>query len=102
MKKIVYVLMIVLMIWQGCTYETLPSPDSCETNGVVLDSVIIENTLCGADDGRIEVVASGGTGSYQYSLDGGALQSSPIFENLSAAGYTVTVVDNECSQSQEV
>src|SRR5690606_27245270 len=49
------------------------------------------------DDGVISVTVSGGTGSYQYSLDGTNFQDVSIFEGLAAGVYTVTVMDeNEC------
>ncbi|MEI6766035.1 MAG: gliding motility-associated C-terminal domain-containing protein, partial [Bacteroidota bacterium] len=51
-----------------------------------------------AGDGVINVVAGGGTGAYSFSLNGGDVQSSPVFNNLIAGTYTVTVFDaNGCS-----
>jgi len=51
-------------------------------------------TYTGAD-GSITVTASGGKGTYQYSLDNGATwQSSNIFISLSAATYQIKVRDN--------
>jgi gliding motility-associated-like protein len=52
----------------------------------------------GGNDGSIEVAASGGTGIYEYSLDGGAYQSNGLFTGLSAATYSVTIRDeNSCT-----
>lgn len=46
------------------------------------------------NNGRITVAASGGSGSgYEYQLGSGAFQSSPVFEQLAAGQYTVTVKD---------
>jgi len=51
-----------------------------------------------AMDGLIIVYASGGTGAYTYSLNGGTPQSSNSFSNLGADTYTVLVTDgNNCS-----
>jgi gliding motility-associated-like protein len=51
-----------------------------------------------ATDGEIVVSANGGTGSYMYALNGGAAQSSNIFNGLSAGNYEVIVSDaNGCS-----
>ncbi|WP_198659641.1 SprB repeat-containing protein, partial [Nubsella zeaxanthinifaciens] len=51
------------------------------------------NITChGGANGSFEVLANGGSGSYQYSLDGGTtFQPSPSFAGLRAGGYTVTV-----------
>ncbi|MBL7783637.1 MAG: proprotein convertase P-domain-containing protein, partial [Saprospiraceae bacterium] len=43
------------------------------------------------NDGAITVTATGLDGNYQYSLNGGAPQSSNVFDNLSAGTYTVVV-----------
>lgn len=53
------------------------------------------NVLChGAATGAITVEASGGTGNYQYSKDGGASwQSSNVFTGLVAGNYPVVVKD---------
>ncbi len=52
------------------------------------------NISCnGRADGVIEVVASGGTGPYTYSLDGGAAQASGTFDGLAPGQYTVTATD---------
>jgi hypothetical protein len=51
-----------------------------------------------ASDGMITVTASGGTGALSYSLNGGTLQTSNIFNGLAAGTYTVVVTDvNNCS-----
>lgn len=45
-------------------------------------------------DGSISVLANGGTPPYQYSIDGGlSYQSTPVYQNLCAGGYTVFVKD---------
>jgi uncharacterized protein (DUF2141 family) len=56
-------------------------------------------------DGSIEVAAFGGTNisGYNYSLNGGPLQSSGLFENLGAGPYTVTVFDDlDCTASIDI
>jgi subtilisin-like proprotein convertase family protein len=54
----------------------------------------------GTSGGTINASASGGTSPYQYSLNGGAPQSSGTFSNLPSGTYTVEVVDaNGCTGS---
>lgn len=49
---------------------------------------------CSGNNGSIEVIVTGGTPPYQYNIDGGANQSSNIFNNLSFGGYAIQVIDN--------
>lgn len=52
---------------------------------------------CGVNNGSLTVAASGGTGTYTYSI-GGPFQVSPTFTSLSPTSYTVTVQDaNGCT-----
>ncbi len=57
------------------------------------------NALCsGASNGTISVGASGGTGPYQYSMNGGTYQLTGAYSGLAAGNYTVTVRDaNLCT-----
>ncbi len=57
------------------------------------------NVSCfGGDNGSVTVVGTGGALEYEYSLNGGAYQSSGKFDDLSAGSYTVTVRDaNLCT-----
>lgn len=65
----------------GCTDTIVDSIANAYNITLTLDSV--QNVSCpGANDGRIEVTASGGTSPYQYSLDNVVFQSSNVFENL--------------------
>ena len=48
----------------------------------------------------IEVTTSGGLAPYSYQINGGSLQSSPIFANLTPGTYTIQVVDaNGCTDT---
>jgi gliding motility-associated-like protein len=62
------------------------------------------NVSCfGGNTGSVTVAGAGGTPAYQYSLNGGALQSSGTFTPLTAATYTVTIQDgNGCTVTQSV
>ena len=51
----------------------------------------------GANDGSITANASGGTGTFTYSIDGINFQSNSLFSGLIAGNYTITYKDvNDC------
>ncbi|MBN1111638.1 MAG: SprB repeat-containing protein, partial [Bacteroidales bacterium] len=66
---------------------------------IVITSVVAQNPLCFTSaNGKIVVVAEGGTGNLNYKINGGAAQDNGTFDNLAAGNYTVTVTDeNNCS-----
>jgi gliding motility-associated-like protein len=58
---------------------------------------------CNGNTATLVGVASGGTPTYQYSLNGGAYQSGATFSNLNAGSYTLVVKDaNNCSATNTV
>ncbi|MEK7256359.1 MAG: SprB repeat-containing protein, partial [Bacteroidota bacterium] len=85
---------------------------SCEVTGGIFNltapnsltlSVSKTNpTVCNATDGSITVTASGGTGNYQFSKDGGATwQSGNVFSGLAAGSFQIMArnVGGSCSTS---
>jgi gliding motility-associated-like protein len=76
----------------GCPVEAtavVTQPDSLGIS--VID--IVDNICFGESLGSITVAASGGTGPYEYSLDGFSFQTDPTLANLAAGIYTITVLD---------
>lgn len=72
---------------QSSTIVTITEPDA-----LALSASAVGNT--------ITATANGGTPPYQFSLNGGTLQSSGIFTDLPAGEYTVMAVDdNGCTVS---
>jgi len=72
---------------------------------VVTYSSSASNVSCnGNTDGTITLTASGGGGTYQYSIDGGTtFQSSGSFASLGAATYSIVVEDvNGCQATGSV
>lgn len=60
-----------------------------------LTATNVDDVLChGENTGSITVTPTGGLPPYQYSLNGGALQASPTFNNLPAGVYSVRVEDS--------
>ncbi len=49
----------------------------------------VNPTLCVLSDGSITITATGGTGSFEYSINGTTWQASNTFANLVAGSYTV-------------
>ena len=82
----------------GCTRDTtvlITTPPE-----IVVDNIIITDvTGCFGDaSGAVTVAGSGGTGTINYSLNGGGFQGSGIFNSLSAGNHTITLKDdNDCT-----
>jgi|GEM_PF-412723 len=78
----------------SCTTTTLVVVNNL--GGPVLGSPNITNVSCyGGTDGSITLSSSGGTGSMQYSINGGTtFQTSPVFSNIGAGAYICVVKDN--------
>jgi gliding motility-associated-like protein len=67
---------------------------------VVTLSAAATTAGCAGNDGTITATAGGGTGAYQYSIDGINFQASNQFNGVSPGPYTVTVKDvNGCSKT---
>lgn len=75
---------------------TAPAP-------VTMGSAITQPSCFGESNGSITLSGSGGTGSFQYSKDGGAFQADSVFENLSANTFTMRIRDaNLCTVQQAI
>ncbi len=83
----------------GCTNSTtvnIINPSAVNAGAVLTQPILCANS----NNAIITGNGSGGTGSYQFSLNGGPNQASPTFSGLASGSYTVTVTDaNGCSQS---
>ncbi len=85
-----------------CTYETSFFVGEPEPLAFSLSGVDIE--CFGDGNGVVEINnISGGTLPYSFSLNGGPLTSSTIFNNLSGGDYEVTLIDaNGCTLSDMI
>ncbi len=64
----------------------------------VIDTIITQPENCGMSNGSLSITASGGVGSYQYSLDGNTFQLANSFTDLSAGNYNLQIIDEDgCS-----
>jgi len=72
----------------------------CTGVTIVINTTVTNNTPCAAATGSIVATASGGTGPYTFSINGGAFQSSNTFNNLNTAQYFITAKDvNGCTST---
>ena len=83
-------------------YVTVTDASGCTgSDGVVVSAsapivvkLLATAPLCpGSSDGAVSLAAEGGTGPYQYALQGGTPQSDSLFALLPAGNYTVQVID---------
>jgi gliding motility-associated-like protein len=59
---------------------------------IVIDNMIVTNPSCGASDGALEAVVSGGTPGYTY-LWNGSIAGNPI-TNIPSGSYVLEITDN--------
>ncbi|HLO58223.1 MAG TPA: gliding motility-associated C-terminal domain-containing protein [Bacteroidales bacterium] len=72
---------------------------------VTIDTIDIANATCnGIHDGAVTLKVTGGTGTYQYSTDGGStFGGASILAALASGNYTIVVRDgNDCNSEQSL
>lgn len=85
----------------GC--EATQSVQLSTPNAPVINSAPTTNADCNLSNGSVNVSASGGVGTLDYSIDGGAPQATGLFSGLAPGDYEVTVTDdNGCEFSQNI
>ncbi|MDJ1504202.1 hypothetical protein, partial [Xanthocytophaga agilis] len=79
----------------GCFFNTTAAVGTNCPGGCTLAAAsTVTDLVChNGTTGRITVSASGGTGLYEYSLDGTTYQNIAVFNNLTAGNYTVYTRD---------
>ena len=95
----------------GGTYDvTITDGNNCETLGAVtidensnLNIMVdgMDETCVDDSDGRIEITSPVGA-NWIYSINGGAFQSSPIFENLPSGNYDLVLNDGDCEYESSI
>ncbi|MFM7726926.1 MAG: SprB repeat-containing protein, partial [Flavobacteriales bacterium] len=82
----------------GCTYTASSASVVTEPTALQATATTTDVNCFGDESGVIQVSASGGTGAFGYSVNGGALSSNSSIGNLPAGDYEVVVYDaNQCS-----
>ncbi|MFN8304984.1 MAG: zinc-dependent metalloprotease family protein [Saprospiraceae bacterium] len=84
---------VTVMDANGCTATntaTIEIPDL-----VIPEVIVAVPIFCNGGFASLIVSAYGGVPPYEYSLDGGAYQSSSTIDNVSAGAHTITVRDDQ-------
>ncbi len=86
---------------EGCSFQQeilIQEPNILNAN------FVLEHLSChGSADGQVFIQASGGTPPYLFQLTDSDFQNDPLFENLTAGDYLVTVLDaNGCTFTDQV
>ena len=84
----------------GCVDTNIVTLVSPPIIDIAIDTIV--NVDCeGNVDGEIHVIASGGTPSYSYRLNGGSIQTNGDFVNLTDGDYVIAITDvNGCMYSE--
>ncbi|MGL1888091.1 MAG: hypothetical protein OCD76_16365 [Reichenbachiella sp.] len=92
---------VVVTDVNGCSGETIV--EILNTDGVNLDDLLTTDAGCNSSEGIIEILASGGTEPYLYSIDNGGTQESNIFLGLESGDHNVSIEDQDgCAVTQNV
>ena len=78
----------------GCSFIATTPTVVGEPATLTASAVASDITCFGESDGSIIVTPAGGTGPYQYSVNGAPSSSNNNVSNLSANSYVITVIDN--------
>lgn len=86
--------LLILEKVTGCKYETTVKIE--DESGVKITDVVVEDTTCANDNGKIEVQTeiAGISSSVSYSIDGENYQDSPFFEGVTAGNYSIYAKDD--------
>jgi gliding motility-associated-like protein len=81
----------------GCTNtqnKTIYSP-------LGLSSTVIKQPTCALNDGKMDAIPVGGSGSFEYKIDSGSYGLSPNFTGLSSGAHTIYIKDTRtlCEKS---
>jgi hypothetical protein len=93
-------LWVTFSFLMSCSSGDEPGPVDCTTSNLSVSATGVNPTSCSTANGSISATGSGGTAPYQFSLNGGAFQSSGSFASLAPGNYQVVIKDaNDCTKS---
>ena len=76
----------------GCS--SLPTSATVFESNPATSFTAAVTSLYFSENATITAIALGGNGTYQFSLDYGSFQTSPIFENVAPGEHTISINDN--------
>ncbi|NHN26403.1 T9SS type A sorting domain-containing protein [Flavobacterium jejuense] len=75
----------------GCSTQITTTISS---QNPIVANISVNQSLCTNDNATIQVIATGGSGTYQYSISGGTVfQTSNVFSNVPSGTYNIIVQD---------
>lgn len=105
--------MVIALFASSCYYQDIPreenllnqpAPSVCLGTDLSVSATVENASGCDQADAKIITGATGGSGDYSFSIDGGATkQVSEVFENLTGGTYLIIAFDGSlCTDSTEV
>ena len=76
----------------GCTFSTLVSVS--QNTEIVISNIVATEPICSYDqNGSLDIIVSGGSGAFQYSINNGNYNSNSTKNNLSLGNYFIQIKD---------
>lgn len=91
------VILSLFILMAACQSESEDPQVDCSSSSLAISLDNITDANCDQSNGDIEVSATGGSGTYSFTISSGGDNSTGEFTNLAAGTYTVTVRDGDCS-----
>jgi len=81
----------------GCRLSRSFEVKTDPVTGLSASAVVTSPSCYGDGNGAISIQVNSGTGPFEYALQGGSYKTSPIFSDLSAGSYVVSVRNAFCT-----